>query len=59
MTTIKKLLAAAFAATALLGKVGKAVTTRNWATVLKLHALAASRSAQPVAHLDDPGGQPR
>lgn len=25
---------------ALLGKVGKAVTTRNWATVLKLHALA-------------------
>ncbi|MFY9510497.1 MAG: DUF1697 domain-containing protein [Rubrivivax sp.] len=25
---------------ALLGKVGKTVTTRNWATVLKLHALA-------------------
>lgn len=47
------------AATALVGKVGKAVTTRNWATVLKLHALAASRGAQPVAHLDDPGGQPR
>jgi len=28
------------AATTLLGKAGKLVTTRNWATVLKLHALA-------------------
>lgn len=28
------------AAKALLGKVGKAGTTRNWATVLKLHSLA-------------------
>jgi uncharacterized protein (DUF1697 family) len=28
------------AAEAVLGKSGKAVTTRNWATVLKLHALA-------------------
>ncbi|MBK8286470.1 MAG: DUF1697 domain-containing protein [Ahniella sp.] len=28
------------AAAALLGKIGKAVTTRNWATVLKLMALA-------------------
>lgn len=32
---------------ALLGKVGKAVTTRNWATVLKLAALAG---AAPQAH---------
>jgi uncharacterized protein (DUF1697 family) len=31
-------------ATALLGKVGKAVTTRNWATVLKLHTLACQRA---------------
>jgi uncharacterized protein (DUF1697 family) len=30
------------AATALLGKAGRAVTTRNWATTLKLHALATS-----------------
>jgi uncharacterized protein (DUF1697 family) len=30
---------------ALLGKVGKATTTRNWATVLKLQALANSASA--------------
>lgn len=30
----------------LLGKAGRGVTTRNWATVLKLHALAA---AEPVA----------
>jgi uncharacterized protein (DUF1697 family) len=30
------------AAAALLGKVGKSVTTRNWATTLKLHMLAAS-----------------
>ena len=30
---------------ALLGKVGKMVTTRNWATVLKLHALAATINA--------------
>jgi uncharacterized protein (DUF1697 family) len=29
------------AAVALLGKAGRAVTTRNWATVLKLQALAA------------------
>ena len=29
------------AAAALLGKVGKSVTTRNWATVLKLQALAS------------------
>jgi len=29
------------AANVLLGKLGQAVTTRNWATVLKLHALAA------------------
>lgn len=28
------------AANALLGKVGKSITTRNWATVLKLNALA-------------------
>jgi uncharacterized protein (DUF1697 family) len=28
---------------ALLGKVGKAATTRNWATVLKLQALASER----------------
>lgn len=28
------------AGAALLGKVGKSATTRNWATVLKLHALA-------------------
>jgi uncharacterized protein (DUF1697 family) len=28
------------AAEAMLGKAGKAATTRNWATVLKLHALA-------------------
>ncbi len=30
---------------ALLGKAGQAVTTRNWATVLKLHGLAQSASA--------------
>ena len=30
------------AAEALLGKLGKAATTRNWATTLKLHALASS-----------------
>jgi uncharacterized protein (DUF1697 family) len=30
------------AAAALIGKAGQAVTTRNWATVLKLHALALS-----------------
>jgi uncharacterized protein (DUF1697 family) len=30
---------------ALIGKVGKAVTTRNWATVLKLQALAAKCAA--------------
>lgn len=32
------------AADALLGKLGKAVTTRNWATVLKLQALAGQRA---------------
>ena len=31
---------ASTAGAALLGKVGKAATTRNWATTLKLHALA-------------------
>ena len=30
---------------ALLGKQGKAATTRNWATVLKLHALASESGA--------------
>ncbi|HEX4236183.1 MAG TPA: DUF1697 domain-containing protein [Caldimonas sp.] len=30
------------AGSALLGKAGRAATTRNWATVLKLHALAAA-----------------
>ena len=34
---------------ALLGKAGQMATTRNWATVLKLQALAAWRhSAQPA-----------
>jgi uncharacterized protein (DUF1697 family) len=33
------------AAAALLGKAGQAATTRNWATVLKLHALALSVEA--------------
>jgi len=33
------------AANALLGKLGQPVTTRNWATVLKLHALAAQSAA--------------
>lgn len=33
------------AAEALLGKAGKAVTTRNWATVLKLQALAVEPGA--------------
>jgi uncharacterized protein (DUF1697 family) len=33
------------AAAALLGKAGRAATTRNWATVLKLHALALSVDA--------------
>ena len=33
------------AAAALLGKAGQAATTRNWATVLKLHALALSVDA--------------
>jgi len=32
-------------ATALLGKSGKAVTTRNWATVLKLNEMVAEKSA--------------
>ena len=32
------------AANALLGKHGKAATTRNWATVLKLHALTSKNS---------------
>ena len=31
---------------ALLGKAGKLATTRNWATVLKLHLLANERDAQ-------------
>jgi len=30
---------------ALLGKAGKSATTRNWATVLKLHALASKSNA--------------
>ena len=30
---------------ALLGKLGRAATTRNWATVLKLHALAGQVGA--------------
>ena len=30
---------------ALLGKAGRSATTRNWATVLKLHALASGRDA--------------
>ncbi len=34
------------AADALLGKHGKAITTRNWATVLKLHALATKCAAE-------------
>jgi uncharacterized protein (DUF1697 family) len=34
------------AAAALLGKAGKAATTRNWATVLKLHALANAADAK-------------
>jgi uncharacterized protein (DUF1697 family) len=33
------------AAKALLGQAGKAVTTRNWATVLKLHARATQSAA--------------
>jgi uncharacterized protein (DUF1697 family) len=33
------------AGAALLGKVGKAATTRNWATVLKLQALASEAAA--------------
>lgn len=33
------------AGAALLGKAGKSATTRNWATVLKLHALASGRDA--------------
>jgi len=33
------------AGAALLGKAGRAATTRNWATVLKLHALALSIGA--------------
>lgn len=40
------------AAEALLGKTGKAVTTRNWATVLKLHALAQQGAASGA----DPSG---
>ena len=38
-------LLASKAAAALLGKAGQAATTRNWATVLKLHALALSVGA--------------
>lgn len=37
------------AGAALLGKVGKAATTRNWATVLKLQALANAPDAQALA----------
>ena len=37
------------AATALLGTVGKTVTTRNWATTLKLHALAGGGASIPDA----------
>lgn len=37
------------AAEALLGKSGKAATTRNWATVLKLQALASGTGADPTA----------
>ena len=33
------------AGAALLGKAGKAATTRNWATVIKLHALASEPDA--------------
>jgi uncharacterized protein (DUF1697 family) len=33
------------ASAALLGRAGRAATTRNWATVLKLHALALSIGA--------------
>jgi uncharacterized protein (DUF1697 family) len=33
-------------AATLLGKAGTDVTTRNWATVLKLHAIASARSAR-------------
>jgi uncharacterized protein (DUF1697 family) len=33
------------AGAALLGKAGKSATSRNWATVLKLHALASERDA--------------
>jgi uncharacterized protein (DUF1697 family) len=33
------------AGAAFLGKAGKSATTRNWATVLKLHALASERDA--------------
>jgi uncharacterized protein (DUF1697 family) len=33
------------AGTALLGKAGRSATTRNWATVLKLHALTGERDA--------------
>ncbi len=38
-------LLASKAGAALIGKSGQAVTTRNWATVLKLHALALSIAA--------------
>ena len=38
-------LLASKAGAALIGKAGQAVTTRNWATVLKLHALALSIGA--------------
>jgi uncharacterized protein (DUF1697 family) len=38
-------LLASKAGAALIGKPGQAVTTRNWATVLKLHALALSIGA--------------
>jgi hypothetical protein len=35
---------------ALLGKAGKAAITTNWATVLKLQALASEPDAQPFHH---------
>jgi len=34
------------AAKALLGKAGQSITTRNWATILKLHAMANVNQAR-------------
>lgn len=39
---------------ALLGKAGKAATTRNWATVLKLQALASGIDADPASERTPP-----